>query len=316
MIIAIFAIVCGFIALAWSADKFVGGAAVIAKSWGVSLMLIGLTVVSIGTSLPEILVSIMAASQGHSEIGVGNAIGSSIANIGLVLGVTALIAPLSINQSLARREIPWLVLVTIVVGGCLASGHLGIQDSIVLFSFLVITLYLMFRWQKSHSDTSVIQINDLSPMSISSAWFNLIVGLIILLASSQALVWGAVRIAELIGISDLIIGLTIVAIGTSLPELALSIVSARRGQPDIVLGMIVGSNIFNLLAVLAVPGLIAPSKLDDLVILRDYPVMLVLTALLAIFCLGRKQKIIGKIAGLVFILCYAIYGVLLYIQGT
>ena len=173
---AIVAIIIGFILLTWSADRFVGGAAATARNWGISPMLIGLTVVSIGTSAPEILVSLMSAIQGHTDIAVGNAIGSNIVNIGLVLGLTALIAPLPVKSALARREIPWLLVVTLVAGACLMNNYLGLMESLVLLSGLFITLYLMITWQKSHPDEPLADVDEIEEMSSSKAYVELIGG--------------------------------------------------------------------------------------------------------------------------------------------
>ena len=311
------AIVVGFILLTWSADRFVGGAAATAKNWGISPMLIGLTVVSIGTSAPEILVSLMSAIQGYTEIAVGNAIGSNIVNIGMVLGLTALIAPVSVKPALAKREIPWLVLVTLVAGACLMNNYLGLPESLVLLGGMAITLYLMIKWQKTHPDEPLTEVDDIEPMPKGRAYVQLVGGLVLLLISAQILVWGATEIATLMGISELIIGLTVVAIGTSLPELAASVASALRGHDDIALGNVVGSNIFNLLAVLAMPGLVAPGPLDPSVFSRDYPVMLALTVLLAVIAMvGKKPKKIGRFAGVIFLSCYAAYAIWLYLQST
>lgn len=315
MIAASFAILVGFIALTWSADRFVEGAAATAKNWGISPLLIGLTVVSIGTSAPEILVSLMSALQDHVDIAIGNAIGSNIANMGLVLGTTALIAPLPVKAALAKQEIPWLVLVTLLAGACLINGYLGLFDSIGLLTFLALTLYLMVRWQKNHPDEPLTEEVEIHEMTAPQAWFKLASGLLVLLISAQILVWGATTIAEALGISELVIGLTIVAIGTSLPELAASIASALKGHHDIALGNVVGSNIFNLLAVLAMPGLVAPGELTQSALLRDYPVMLGLTLLVAALAIfGKKPKFIGRLSGLLLLSCYALYGFWLYTQ--
>ncbi len=280
-------------------------------------MLIGLTVVSIGTSAPEILVSLMSAIQGHTEIAVGNAIGSNIVNIGMVLGLTALIAPLSVKPALARREIPWLVVVTLVAGACLMNNYLGMAESVVLLVGLVLTLYLMVRWQKSHPDEPLSEVEEIEAMPASRAYLELVGGLALLLVSAQILVWGAKEIATLMGISELIIGLTVVAIGTSLPELAASVASAIRGHDDISLGNVVGSNIFNLLAVLAMPGLVAPGPLNESVLARDYPVMFGLTVLLAIMTMvGKKPKKLGRFAGIIFLAGYIGYATWLYLQSV
>lgn len=315
MTAALFAILAGFIVLTWSADRFVEGSAATAKNWGISPMLIGLTVVSIGTSAPEIIVSLMSALQGHSDIAVGNALGSNIANMGLVLGTTALIAPLPVKAALAKREIPWLIVVTIIAGICLGNYYLGLFDSLVLLSTLVVTLYLMVRWQKHHPDEPLSEDEEIPEMSSGKAWFELLSGLALLLVSAQVLVWGATQIATMMGISELVVGLTVVAIGTSLPELAASITSALKGHHDIALGNVVGSNIFNLLAVLAMPGLVAPGALDEAVITRDYPVMLGFTLLIAAMAMiGKKPKFIGRFSGTLLLLGYMMYGVLLYLQ--
>ena len=314
MIAALFAILAGFIVLTWSADRFVEGSAATAKNWGISPMLIGLTVVSIGTSAPEILVSLMSSLQGHTEIAVGNALGSNIANMGLVLGATALIAPLPVKAALAKREIPWLILVTLIAGGCLVNYYLGLFDSLVLLATLIATLYLMIRWQKHHPDELLVE-EDIPEASSGKAWFELLSGLALLLVSAQVLVWGATQIASLMGISELVVGLTVVAIGTSLPELAASITSAIKGHHDIALGNVVGSNIFNLLAVLSMPGLVAPGELNESIIIRDYPVTLGFTLLIAAMAMfGKKTKSIGRFSGIALLLGYCAYGILLYIQ--
>ncbi|WOG29179.1 calcium/sodium antiporter [Endozoicomonas sp. 8E] len=315
MLIALAAILVGFIILTWSADRFVAGAAATASNLNVSRMLIGLTVVSIGTSAPEILVSLSAALQGFPGLAVGNAMGSNIANIGLVLGVTALIAPLPVKAALTKREIPLLLVITIISGLCIANGYLGRIDGLILLAGLFITLYLMIRWQKQHPDEPAVEDEDIPEMSSAKAWFMLGSGLLLLLGSSQLLVWGATEIAQAMGISDLVIGLTIVAIGTSLPELAASISSALKGHHDIALGNVIGSNTFNLLAVLSMPGLVAPGALDQAVILRDYPVMLGMTTLLTLICLiGRKPRHLGRVTGIALLSIYLLYGAWLFIQ--
>ena len=315
MIAALFAILAGFVVLTWSADRFVEGSAATAKNWGISPMLIGLTIVSIGTSAPEILVSLMSALQGHTGIAVGNALGSNIANMGLVLGATALIAPLPIKAALAKREIPWLVVITVLAGICLGNYYLGVFDSLTLLPALVLTLYLMVRWQKQHPEEPVVEEEEIPEMNSGKAWFELLSGLVLLLISAQVLVWGATEIATLMGISELVVGLTVVAIGTSLPELAASVTSALKGHHDIALGNVVGSNIFNLLAVLSMPGLVAPGALDGTVITRDYPVMLGFTLFIAAWAVfGKKPKFIGRFSGALLLLAYCAYVGFLYWQ--
>ncbi len=314
MLIALLAILAGFLILTWSADRFVAGAAATASNMNISPMLIGLTVVSIGTSAPEILVSLTSALQGFPALAVGNALGSNIANIGLVLGVTALIAPLPVKAALAKREIPLLLIITLVAGACLLDGALTATDGIILLTGLVATLWLMVRWQGQHPEEPLIDDDDIPDMPSGKAWFLLISGLLLLLGSSQLLVWGATEIAQMLGVSDLIIGLTIVAIGTSLPELAASVTSALKGHHDIALGNVIGSNVFNLLAVLSVPGLVAPTVLESAVVVRDYPVMLGMTLLVALLCLvGKKPRSLSRLTGILLLTIYALYSTWLFI---
>lgn len=323
MLLAIIVIILGLAALIWSADKFVEGAASLAFNFGMSPLLIGLTIVSLGTSAPEILVSITAALSGSSGIAIGNAIGSNIANIGLVLGVTALASPLIIKGTLARKELPILAIVTLGAGLLLLDLELDKLDGLLLLSGLVITLYLLVHYKPSNSiaDEAInadilSEETDIAGLSTGPALFWFLAGLIVLIISSKALVWAATGIAQILGISDLIIGLTIVAIGTSLPELAASIVSAKKGHHDMAIGNIVGSNIFNLLAVMAIPGIIQPYAFDILMLTRDYGLMAMLTiGLISIsyISLWRKSEIrIGTIAGIIFCIAYVGYLTTLY----
>ena len=250
-------LVLGFVALIWSADKFLSGAAATATNMGVSKMMIGLTVVSVGTSAPEIVVASMAALDGNSLLAVGNAIGSNIANIGLVLGITAIITPLPFSANVLRKELPWLLGATFLAVILLFDRRLDFVDGIILLLGLT---YILWQLMASQSDpeysTEAIsdELDDLPEMTNRQSIIWLTVGLIVLLISAQVLVYAATNIATTLGVSDLIIGLTIVAVGTSLPELAATVGSAIKGQPDIAIGNIVGSNILNILAVLAVPG--------------------------------------------------------------
>ena len=313
MLYPILALLAGFVVLVWSADRFVIGAAATAKNFGMSPMLIGLTVVSFGTSAPEILVSAMAATTGAGGLAVGNALGSNIANIGLVLGITALIAPLPVKSKVLKREIPLLLAITLLAGGVLYDLYLGRIDAIVLCISLIACLFLFARFQRdAGKDELEEEEEELPELSTAAATFWLILGLLLLAGSSRILVWGATEIATSLGVSELIIGLTIVAIGTSLPELAASVASALKGHTDIALGNIVGSNIFNIAAVMAVPGLLAPINLDAVVLWRDYGVTFGLTALLAIFALLQRPPKINRPEGLLLVIAYAAYMALLY----
>lgn len=319
LIPAIVALIVGLVILVWSADRFVLGAAATARFMGISPLVIGLTIVSLGTSAPEMFVSTMAALEGSGGLAVGNAIGSNIANIALVLGVTALVAAIPIQKKLVKKEIPLLLLVTIIAGLVLSDLALDLFDAIILGITLVVAVYLLFQ-QTSSSGEAVIDEDDqaeIDSMPAKNAIFWLILGLAALMISSKMLVWGASTIAVAFGISDLVIGLTIVAIGTSLPELAASVTSALRGHHDIAIGNIIGSNIFNLLAVLPIPGLIAPLVIDSEVMTRDYFMMLGLTlALIVIIAMSYRKGVIPRFTGWILIASYAAYMTLLYVQSV
>lgn len=309
MLYPIFSLLIGLIVLVWSADKFVLGAAATARNFGMSPLLIGLTIVSFGTSAPEILVSIVATLDDAGTLAVGNALGSNIANIALVLGITAIIAPLPVKQAVRSRELPLMVLVTLFSGALLYDLTLGTMDSIFLFSALIISLILFSQFQTDQGDTHEEEIID---TGIGKSIFWLITGLVLLIASSKLLVWGATEIAQSLGVSDLVIGLTIVAIGTSLPELAASVASALKGHHDIAIGNVVGSNIFNLGAVMAIPGVAVPLTLDSATFNRDYLLMLGLSALLLLFCYLRKSPSIKRFEGFILVSVYAGYMFTLY----
>lgn len=315
---SIAALLAGLIILVWSADRFVLGAAATARFMGISPLVIGLTIVSLGTSAPEMFVSAMAAFNGSGGLAVGNAIGSNIANIALVLGVTALVAAIPIQKKLVKKEIPLLLLVTIIAGLVLIDLVLDVFDAIILIIALVAAIYLLFQ-QTNSSGENIIDEDEqaaIDDMPAKKAIFWLVIGLSALMVSSKMLVWGATSIAQAYGISDLIIGLTIVAIGTSLPELAASVTSAIKGHHDIAIGNIIGSNIFNLLAVLPIPGLVAPLIIENSVIERDYAIMLGLTiALIVIIALSYRRGVIPRFTGLLLLASYIGYMCLLYIQS-
>lgn len=297
MLLPVFSILLGLTLLVWSADRFVIGSASLARNLGVPPLLIGLTVVGFGTSAPEMLVSGIAALQGNPGLGIGNAVGSNIANIALILGATALIAPLTVKSDMLRREYPMLLVVSVAAYLLLLDGDLDRLDGAMLLFGLVVVMYLLIRLglRRRDHDPLADEMEAELPESISTAaaigWF--IVGLAVLVISSRMLVWGAVEVATAFGVSDLVIGLTIVAVGTSLPELAAAIVSALKNEHDLAIGNVVGSNIWNLLAVLALPGLLAPGTIPAEVISRDMLVMLALT--LALFVMGRSQESKGVI---------------------
>ena len=322
MLIAFAAIIVGFLILIWSADQFVAGAAAIARNLGLSPVIIGLTIVSIGTSAPEVLVSLAATMSGAGELAVGNAIGSNIANIGLVLGITATVSPLLVLQRTIRNELGLLLIVTATAGLLLGDGTLSPLDGWLMLAALVFTLLYMLRSQSTDLELEAAT-DDETPAdtSLARAWLTFTLGLVLLIASSRLLVWGAVAAANALGVSELVIGLTVVAIGTSLPELAASITSALRGHSEIALGNVVGSNLFNLLAVLPIPGIFGPELLESQVMSRDYPLMMILTLLLALaLYLGGKRRLapaghayLGRITGVLLLTIYALYYYWLYL---
>ena len=322
MLIAAVAILVGFVMLIWSADLFVAGAASIAENMGLSPTIIGLTIVSMGTSAPEVLVSITAAISGAGEMAIGNAIGSNIANVGLVLGVTVLVAPLFVHSSCMRQEMPTLLLATLGVALLLIDGELSRLDGYLMMAALVFILVQMVRSQ-SHDTTLAEEADDepLPHLKPLRAWITFALGLLLLIASSRLLVWGAAEVAGELGVSKMVIGLTVVAVGTSLPELAATIASALRGHAEIALGNVIGSNLFNLLAVMSIPGLVEPEVLDPAVMTRDFPAMSIAMLLLALgIYVGRRRSAapeghayIGRSVGMMLVSLYAGYYYWLYL---
>ena len=312
LIPALTAVAIGLAVLIWSANRFVDGAAAIARHLGMSPLLIGMVIVGFGTSAPEMMVSALASWQGNPGIALGNAYGSNIANIALILGLTALLRPITIRPKVLRRELPVLTLVTGLAAWQLFSGVLTRTDALVLlgvFSFL--TCWLVIQGLRLRSDV-LVEKTEMDQtgqtMSRGRAVFWLVLGLALLVASSQVLVWGAVEIARTLGVSDLVIGLTIVAVGTSLPELASSLAAARRGEHDLALGNILGSNVFNTLAVVGIASAIHPLVVAPEVVHRDLPVMSALT--LSLFLFGFRRRGPGRInrlEGGLLLACYLGY---------
>lgn len=293
------AIIIGFVLLIWSADKFVLGASNTARSFSISPLIVGVVIVGLGTSSPEMLVSAMAAADGNTGLSIGNAIGSNITNIGLMLGITAMLYPLQIHSKLLQREMPILLAIIGLSYFILWDMELSFANGLLLLTLMLLMLAFTIWEAKNQPDDALSQeILEELPEQVSKGeaikW--LLIGILILIASSRILVWGAVEIAEYYQVSDLIIGLTIVAIGTSLPELAATITAARKKEYDLALGNIIGSNIFNILGVMALPGLIRPGTFDSAVLTRDYPVMLGLTITLLIFSIAWRKGTTGVLA--------------------
>lgn len=300
MLTAVAVVVIGFALLAWSADRFVDGAAAIARHFRVSPMIIGLTIVSLCTSFPEMLVSAIAAWDGNSDLGIGNALGSNVANIGMVLGMTAVVVPLTMHSSILKREMPVLLVVMVLALVLMIDGELGRMDGVILLAGLAGLLWWLVHlgMRERHDPLEQEFAGEIPDMSLSTAvvWF--VIGLVLLMASSRMVVWGSVEIAHFFGVSDLVIGLTIVAIGTSLPELMASIMSVKKGEDDLAIGNVVGSNMFNILAVLSMPALIAPQAFDRSALIRDFPIMTGFTiALFVMAYVTGKRGELGRIEG-------------------
>lgn len=309
MLISFITIIAGLMLLLWSADKFVEGAAAVAKSLGLSTLLIGMIVVGFGTSAPELAVSAISAYHGNPGIALGNGYGSNIANIALVLGLTAVISPVLIQKTVLKKEIPLLLGITVLALWHLHDGQLsrneGISEILILVGAFV---WLVF------SSQSIFEEEDVPEMTSGMAWVWLAFGLTLLVVSSRMLVWGAVNIAHAFGVSDLVIGLTVVAVGTSLPELAASAVAAKKGKHDLVVGNVIGSNLFNTFAVVGLAGTIHPLAVPDEVISRDWLVMFALTLMVYVIGVWQKNKPkqeISRFTGATMLCVYTAYTVYL-----
>ena len=316
MTLAFVSLFLGLIVLVWSADLFVDGAASTAGYLGMPPLLIGMVVVGFGTSAPEMLVSALASFQGNPGIALGNAYGSNITNIALILGITALICPIVVSSSILRKELPMLSIVTGLAAWQLWDGEISRLDGLILLLvFVLVMVWSVIQGIRNKSDVLAAELNEGGEdqsFPVGRSVLRLIVGLALLIASSRALVWGAVEIAQSFGVSDLIIGLTIVAVGTSLPELASSIAAARKGRHEIALGNVLGSNLFNTLAVVGIAGGIHPMSVGPEVLSRDVAVMASLT--LSLFVMGYGFGSVGRInrlEGIVLLLCYVGYTVYL-----
>ncbi len=318
MIAAFFAVVFSLALLVWSADRFVEGSASTARHFGMPPLLIGMVVVGFGTSAPEMMVSTISALQGNPGIALGNAYGSNITNIALILGVTALISPIAVHSQILRKELPILVGITALAAWQVFDGEITRIDAFVLLGvFAALMGWTIWQGLQKRPDglgTEMEQELDVRTMPLRRAVTWLGVGLILLIASSRVLVWGAVEIAHGFGVSDLIIGLTVVAVGTSLPELASSIIAARKGEHDIALGNVLGSNLFNTLAVVGIAGAIQPMAIGPEVFSRDMLVMAALTISLMFTGYGfRGPGRINRLEGALLLASYIGYTVYLVV---
>lgn len=304
--------------MVWGADRFVYGGAGLAANLGVSRLVIGLTIVAFGTSAPEMLVSGMAAMSGSRAMGIGNAIGSNITNVTLVLGAAALVHPLAIHSRLLIREIPLLFVGMGVAWAFLWDGEFSRAEGLVLLAgMFALVAWIGVEARKEQADDTDapavgFEEDDIpSSLATTKAIASFSVGLVALLAGSRVLVWGGVGLARALGVSELVVGLTLVALGTSLPELAASVAAARRGEQDIAVGNVVGSNLFNLLGVLALPGIIAPGAVDRSITVRDFPIMAGVTLLL-VFLARNERSHIGHRRGIALVVVFVVYFVALF----
>ena len=305
MLISVVSLLIGFTLLVWSADAFTDNGAKIARIFNISPLIIGLLIFGFGTSAPEMLVSGLAAYDGHPELSIGNAFGSNIFNIGLVLAVAAIIHPVIVEKNVLKKEWLFLFLSTLVIGFLLIDGFLSFIDGSILLILLLLFLYYVFNESKKDNNLENEVSEDTSKdQSKGKTWLLLIISLVILVSSARLVVWGGTNLALAFGVSDLIIGLTVVALGTSLPELAVAISSALKKQHQMIIGNIIGSNLFNSLGVLAIPGLILPFQIPSEVMSRDYIYMLIFTLLILIFSLKLR---INRFGGLILLTILASY---------
>ena len=324
MLLQVVILLISLVALVWSADKFVFGASSLARNIGVSPMIIGLTIVAMGSSAPEMMVAATASLNGNANTAIGNAIGSNITNIALVLGLTALFKPLKVSSSTIKREIPLILAITALAYWMLSDHNLSFIEGLILFIgffvYIITLLVITLKRAKTNpvDDPMIIEaeqeVPEATTTKIAVAW--LIAGIIILPLSASYLVDSAVFIAKAFGVSDLVIGLTVIAIGTSLPELAASVMSIIKKEDDLALGNIIGSNIFNIFAVLSLPGLIAPGNIDANAATRDAPYMLGITLFLFLLCFTRKRGYfrITRMKGAALFLAFIAYEILLFSQ--
>ncbi|MCX2760102.1 calcium/sodium antiporter [Vibrio sp. Sgm 22] len=311
MLEAIAFLIIGLGFLVWSADKLVYGAAALARNFGISPLVIGMTILAMGSSAPEMMVSATAALDGKTDTAVGNVLGSNIANIALILGITALIKPLSISSGVIRRELPLMIGVTLLAGALLWDNHLGFYEGVLLFVLFAAFLFAMLqisRSEKKNGDAFLDEQESEIPEGVSNpkAAMWVVIGLIILPLAANMLVDNAVVIAKFFGMSDLVIGLTIIAVGTSLPELAASLAGVMKGEDDMAVGNIIGSNVFNILAVMGIPGILNPSVLSEFAMGRDFWVMLGVSLLLVVMALGKSRSV-NRIEGGVLIVTFVAY---------
>jgi len=319
MLTATIQLVAGFLLLVWGADRLVAGASAAARNLGVSPLVIGLTIIGFGTSAPELVVSAVATLKGNPGLAVGNAIGSNIANMSLVLGITALIYPLRMESTALKREYPVLLLIMLVCFFMALDGSYSRPEGWALVAglFLVIVWIVRIGLHRPPSDPLAEEFDAEIPKNVPTkkAIFWLIVGLIVLPISSTILVEGATTIARFMGVSDIVIGLTVVALGTSLPELATAITAASHKAEDLAIGNIIGSNIFNLLGVLGIAASIKAIELSPIFLARDFPAMFLITGALYLMAADfHGPGRIGRRAGTALLILFISYITMVWVS--
>ncbi len=323
MLLACLFILIGFALLIYGADVFVEGAANIARQLGMPPLIIGLTIVGFATSAPEIIVGSVSAWQDKTSIAIGNALGSNITNVGMVLGLSILIIPITIASNTIKKEYGLMLAALIIALLVMIDGHLSRLDASILLVSLVISIGWIVWMAKQSSASDPLSSEFAHEFSdeagkadpLGKAFAKLLFGLIVLLIGAELLVRGGIFIAEYFGVPDLVIGLTIVAIGTSLPELAASIVSLKKGEADIAVGNIIGSNMFNMLAVLSIPALINPDSFLPEVLSRDFPAMILLSLLLGIMVFASSKGKLTRLEGGILLFCFITYQYVLFSQS-
>ena len=312
MLLPSLAILLGLALLVWSAERFVEGASATAHHFSMPPLLVGMLVVGFGTSAPALVVSVFAALDGRPGLALGNAWGSNILNTSLILGVTAILLPIAVQSGVLRKELPILMGVTGLSAALVWDGMLTRGDSFLLLVVFAGLIVWSIRAVRGHDrDTLAVETatelrQGAMPLQHALIWLAL--GLLVLVVSSRLLVWSAVAISQMLGVSDAVIGLTVVAIGTSLPELAACIAAARKGEDDIAVGNVLGSSLFNTLAVVGLAGLIAPMDIEPALLKRDLPVMAGLTVLLFVMGWGFKGPgRINRLEGGLLVLAYLAY---------
>jgi cation:H+ antiporter len=316
MLLSLAAVIVGLTLLVWSADRFIFGSAGLARAAGISPLVIGMTIVGFGTSAPELFVSTLASLQDNPGIAIGNVIGSNLCNTALIVGLCALIRPIDVRSSILRRELPICLAATLGVLALCLDNQLTRGDATLLaLGFGGFMIWMLRAALSGQADALALELDTElpPPLPTGRALLWIVVGLVLLVASSQLLIWGAVQIARTLGVSDLVIGLTIVAIGTSLPELAASVAGLLKGEDDIAIGNILGSNLFNLLGILQAPAWIAPGTVPAGVLTRDLPAMVGVTVLLYLFAWGFRGRPprINRWEGAVLMTIYLAYTLIL-----